>query len=496
MLGHWRIVLRQAEESARAGRYDEALALTGRPDVADHRRVLQLRARLAHDLVGRAGRRAAGDDVAGALDDLDTAEKLGAAPDALAAARLTVAERVAEDVRADLEGGDPARVVDRIEELVRRKVGAPVLRRMCEAAESWRGAMDELRRGEFGRASDLLDRAGRLAGPGASAALDAARQDLEARRKAAHPKIERLYAALTAGHWPETLAAAEAVLETLAEHPAARQARTAAWQQIGGIGPAAATPLPSRHSNPSTAVPAPAPVVPIRFLTEVEPVRRPAVRPVPRPVPAPVPPRPVKSGPGERFLLWVDAIGGYLVCMGDEIVLGRAGAEGSADVPLLGDVARHHATLVRDGDGYVIRGHGSTFVNNRKVASAPLRDGDVIRLGPTLELEFRQPSPVSATARLAILSRHRLPLAVDGVILMGETCILGPSAQAHVRAPNVADPVVLYRQGASLWCRARGTFEVDGRPCQARSALAPRSNVVGDGFSFSLEPLARQTASV
>ena len=29
-----------------------------------------------------------------------------------------------------------------------------------------------------------------------------------------------------------------------------------------------------------------------------------------------------------------------------------------------------------------------------------LRDGDVIRLGSTVELEFRQPSPVSTTARL------------------------------------------------------------------------------------------------
>src|SRR5206468_5803180 len=36
MLGHWRIVLRQAEEAARAGRFDEALALASRPDVADH----------------------------------------------------------------------------------------------------------------------------------------------------------------------------------------------------------------------------------------------------------------------------------------------------------------------------------------------------------------------------------------------------------------------------------------------------------------------------
>ena len=54
MLGHWRIVLRQAEEAARAGRFDEALALASRPDVADHHHAVQLRGRLALDLVARA----------------------------------------------------------------------------------------------------------------------------------------------------------------------------------------------------------------------------------------------------------------------------------------------------------------------------------------------------------------------------------------------------------------------------------------------------------
>src|SRR3954469_5342943 len=84
MLGHWRIVLRQAEEAARAGRYDEALALVSRPDVADHHNAVQLRGRLIHELVARAARRGAADDLAGAIDDLQLAERLGAPPDTLA----------------------------------------------------------------------------------------------------------------------------------------------------------------------------------------------------------------------------------------------------------------------------------------------------------------------------------------------------------------------------------------------------------------------------
>jgi hypothetical protein len=62
MLGQWRIVLRQAEEAARQGRFEEAYALATRPDVSDHNNAVQFRGRLALDLIGRATRRGASDD--------------------------------------------------------------------------------------------------------------------------------------------------------------------------------------------------------------------------------------------------------------------------------------------------------------------------------------------------------------------------------------------------------------------------------------------------
>jgi hypothetical protein len=491
MLGHWRIVLRQAEEAARAGRFDEALALASRPDVADHFHAVQMRGKWALDLIARASRRGEADDLAGAIDDLDLAERLGAAPDALAAARLSLADRVSAEVRADLDAGEPARVIERVEHLARRKVSGPSLRRSREVAEAWQAALDESRRGEFGRAQDQLDRAERLASGAAQAALAAARRDVEARQKAAAPKVEALYAALAGGGTArptEVLAAAEAVLEVVPEHPAARQARGRAWQQIAAIGPSASWPargtrLPqTTPAEPDPAPGEPAPIVWLNAAPRSSPAA-PAARPLARGG---------EPGPKGRFLLWVDAVGGYLVCLDDRIVLGRAGHDGHADVPLMGDLAREHATLVRDGDGYVLRAHRPTFVNNRAVETAPLRDGDVIRLGSTVELEFRQPSPISATARLSVVSRHRLPLAVDGVLLMAETCIIGPSPQAHIPAASLAESVVLYRQESSLWCRASGGFEVDGRPCAARAPLTMQSSVLGDGFSFSLEPLGNK----
>src|SRR5258708_4564601 len=125
MLGQWRIVLRQAEESAKAGRFDEALVLARRPGVADHRQAGQLRGKLDLDLVARASRRAEADDVTGAIADLDTAERHGAAPDTLAAARMKVADRLSDEVRADLDAGEPARVVERVDGLAKHKVSGP-----------------------------------------------------------------------------------------------------------------------------------------------------------------------------------------------------------------------------------------------------------------------------------------------------------------------------------------------------------------------------------
>src|SRR6476620_10584620 len=123
MLGHWHMVLRHAEEAARVGRFEEAYTLANRPDVADHHHSVQFRGRLALDLIARATRRGVVDDLDGAIEDLDLAERIGAPPDSLAAARLSLADRVAEEVRVDLDAGEPARTLERIEDLARHKIG-------------------------------------------------------------------------------------------------------------------------------------------------------------------------------------------------------------------------------------------------------------------------------------------------------------------------------------------------------------------------------------
>ena len=298
MLGHWRIVLRQAEESARAGRFDEALALAGRPDVADHRRVVELRDRPGPGpdrprLPPRRGRRRGRGD------------RRPRPGRTLRRPARRPGRRPPERGRPGRRGGPrrprrgrPRAGRPRVDELAKHKVGGPALRRAREAAEAWR--RPSTRPGGANTAGPSISSTAPTASRagGRLAALAAARRDLEARQKAAHPKVERLYAALAAGRWTETLAAAEAVLETIAEHPAARQARTLAWQHIGAISPSAAAPLPDRRPS---AAPAASPVraegEAIRFLPDDGPAR-PRFAPdgaSPRP---PLAARPLKPGPG------------------------------------------------------------------------------------------------------------------------------------------------------------------------------------------------------
>ena len=86
------------------------------------------------------------------------------------------------------------------------------------------------------------------------------------------------------------------------------------------------------------------------------------------------------------------------VQVGDEVLIGRD----SGMQVVLGDgkVSRHHATICRDGDTWVVidaeSRHG-TFVNGERVSRQPLRDGDRLQIGATV-LRFEEVEECSAVA--------------------------------------------------------------------------------------------------
>src|SRR5205823_4572175 len=121
------------------------------------------------------------------------------------------------------------------------------------------------------------------------------------------------------------------------------------------------------------------------------------------------------------------------------------------DIPLFADVSRVHAAVIRDSEGgYVLEATRPLMVNGKAVERTLLHNSDRITMGTSCQLQFRQPVPVSASARLDLVSGHRLPLTVDGVLLMADNLVLGPGPQAHVLVPDLKKAVVLVRHRDGL----------------------------------------------
>jgi hypothetical protein len=206
--------------------------------------------------------------------------------------------------------------------------------------------------------------------------------------------------------------------------------------------------------------------------------------------------RPEDSEPPRRFLLWIDGVGGYLVCLSPRVSLGQATPEACVDIPLFADVSRLHGYLTRDTEGYLLEAVRTTSVNGHRVEKTLLRDGDRVTLGNSCQMRFHHPVAMSGTARLEMSSGHRLALSVDGVILMAETCILGPGPDSHILMPDLRKPVVLFRRKDGMGVRYEGQYTVDGDFSRDRVALGPNSTVAGDDFRFTVEPLGSLLGSV
>jgi hypothetical protein len=196
------------------------------------------------------------------------------------------------------------------------------------------------------------------------------------------------------------------------------------------------------------------------------------------------------SAAKNRLLLWVDAVGGFYVCTGNEIRMGQAVPGSSIELPLLADLSRHHATIRRDEEGYTIDPLRDVRLDRQKVESISwLNDGSLIEMGPALQLRFRRPHPLSATARLDFVSNHRTQPSAAAVLLLSDTCVMGPGGHSHVLCRHWPHDVVLYRQHGGLHVRSETPFTVDGGSHQQTSPLASHSHVIGEGFSFSLEEI-------
>lgn len=487
-LSPW-LTLRQAREALRAGRPDEAQRLLDPLVAAGYRKAVRLMREVARAHLARGEKHLRADNADAAWADLFAAEALNTGESAAIQLRQTLTRLGLAVCRAALEAGNPVHVVETAARLADRSVRSAELDALAETAREWVSAAAQADRGEFRVARDGLEKCKARVPPILTAGMDRFLAELDARHERFRVAVGHLNDAAEERRWREALRWADEVIAAAPDHREARALRARAWAAI----------QPEQHHT--------APYRPTAAESEVQLLSAAAVGgaafavtkvgalPLARPSKArPSRPEPPPGGAAaplpKRFLLWVDGVGGYLVCLSPRVTFGQAVNDGPVDIPLFAELSRLHAEIFRDGEGYVLESAREVLVNGQPVPRSVLRPGDRLTLGTTCQLLFHLPVPISPTARLELVSGHRLPLAVDGIILMADTLVLGPGMQAHVPLPaEVPGNVVLYRGKDGLGVRAPGMFRVDNRPCQDRCELPLPSVVTADTFTFAVEPV-------
>jgi hypothetical protein len=191
-----------------------------------------------------------------------------------------------------------------------------------------------------------------------------------------------------------------------------------------------------------------------------------------------------------RTMLWVDGVGGFLLCADPVITVGRALPDAGIDIPIQGDLRRRHLRIARTQNDFVATPLADVAINGKPVSGPQLlQSGQQLTLGRSVKIRFERPHPLSASARLEVVSRHRTQPWSDGIMLVSDTIILGSAENAHIVCPDLESDVVL-RWSQNRWSiRGRGNLEVDGRVIEQQSELNPNCRITADGTSLTLEAL-------
>ena len=541
-LSPW-LILRQASAAVANGRPDDAHRLLA-PLLDDgHRKAWRAAREVVKGYCTRATRSLDQDQPDAAWWDLLAAESLNTGEKCVAELRQTLTRLGLIQARGSLEAGDPDAASAAISRLRERGVNHPDLLRVEEAARDWLAAAAKADRGDFLPALDDLHRV-RAKLPCPPTGLDRYRSEVSERHGRFLDAFTRAQEAAVSRQWRDAVAAADEALLAAPEYHIARTLRTKAWQAAypeqtksqarGTVAPLAATVDLDAFASPQ----GPSDIRPSPVARSSIPANSQAARSVSRDdatnslgVPGTL--RSSRNEPQEfvsvkgagplctdrntprgsplgsdrsslpkRFLLWVDGVGGYLICTGPRVTFGQAVLEGGpVDVPLFADVSRVHAELSRDGEGFIIEAgkaapvNGKTSprnvqVNGQDVARSVLAPDDRITLGATCQFIFQKPVSVSATAKLEMTSGHRLMLPVEGVLLMANEVILSASPQSHVVIGDAPGRVLLYRSKDGLGVRfAEGKFLVNDQPFVDRAPLPLPGTFEAGSLTFTVEPL-------
>ena len=451
--------LRQAEAAVAAGQLDEASRLLSKDNLATYLPAKQVTLTVAAALVERGQKHAEHGDTLTGWRDLETALTLTGETAALTELRRQLVQQAHAEAERYLAAEDATAALACLDRLHRRECDTAATRLLEQVAKRTLAAGRLIRQGDFAAAEAELAAACRLRPDLRS--LENRLNQCRVQLGESRALWARLNQAVAGGDWSAANLACDRLLTIAPENQAANRSR----QQLAAA-QAGSTKRPpvNDHTPPRSAdskIPSPQ-------------------------SPAPNP----GSPPGRRLIAWVDAVGGYLICLGDQVILGQPAPGGGADVPILADLSRRHAVVRRDGEGYTLVPLQMTKLDGQVIERpVPLVDGNEIELGDGVKLRFRRPHPLSATAVLDFVSQHRTRPKVDGVILMAQTCVFSPRQTSHVRCRSWNDEVILFREGKKLGFRTNNSVTVDGQKQERRGLVGANARIQGGDFAINLEEL-------
>lgn len=458
------------------GRPEEASRILQHESVRDFLPAKRLSQEVAKQLVTRAQQRFQHGDSIASWTDLQAAARLGGCDQQVAELQKAQSDLGLERVHSLLVRGETKLAAQQIAKLEQRRLGGTERRAWKLIVHLIARAKEFSDQGKSQNAIEMIERATQLLpNPQDELAdmLASRKEDIQNQNKQLRQLSGQLHEALSQDAWTEVLTTADTMLELAPEHSAARQARGRAWEAVGMKVTQAHR---QRHVN-----------------RNVNQLARSLASTHAWTSSAKVDTKAMKREAGKRLVAWIDGVGGYLICLGDEVILGQPASGSDADIPILADISRRHASIRRDGEAYVITPIHKVAIDGVELTGPQvLNDGASITLGDAVKLEFRRPHALSGTAVISIASHHKTEPAVDGIVLMSESCVLGAKPQSHVPCRKWTDDLVLYRRDDELRFRTSATIEVDGEPTGSSTTaeggvITGRTFINGETFSLSFE---------
>ena len=197
-----------------------------------------------------------------------------------------------------------------------------------------------------------------------------------------------------------------------------------------------------------------------------------------------------------RYLLWVDGVGVFLLCLDSHITFGGIRQDSKqADVSFMTNLSRRHLTLSRSNGGYQFIPHDLVTFQNRQIPAeetTSLKKSATWEMGEDVKIQFRQPTVLSLTAVLDFPGVHR-PLvghprtSVDRVVLMDQNCLIGAGKGQHIEVADCQHGMILYRSKNQLLCKSKGPIFKNSKPLNPSDSVQSSDIISGGDLRFRLE---------